>query len=116
LVNPSTKSQRGRKRNMDDFEAQDVEEIYDSDLMNVMGFRNFGTTKLKHVEGTDCSGFKFKQKTEYRQYINRDGGFNRELSPTRAEKKKIKMSLKKAKPSEDEKDTDKRKNTSKIKT
>lgn len=66
-----------------------------SELFKMMGFENFNTTKNKHVKGTDCYAVHFKQKTEYRQYMNRELGFNRELSPTRGDKKKIKMSLKK---------------------
>ena len=77
------------------FDEIDVEEIYDDEMMNLMGFKSFESTKNKHVKGTDCYAIKFNQKTEYRQYMNRDGGFNRELSPTRLDKKKIKMNLKK---------------------
>lgn len=75
----------------------DMENTESSDGINiqiVMGFESFYSTKNKHVKGTDCYGIKFKQKTEYRQYMNREGGFNRELSPTRMEKKRIKLSLK----------------------
>lgn len=77
------------------FDEIDVEEIYDDEIMNLMGFKSFESTKNKHVKGTDCYAIKFNQKTEYRQYMNRDGGFNRELSPTRLDKKKIKINLKK---------------------
>lgn len=84
-------SKRGRKRMQSELDC----EVVDVEVMRVMGFSNFNTTKNKKVKGTDCYGINFKQKTEYRQYMNREGGFNRELSPTRGDKKKIKMSLKK---------------------
>lgn len=64
-------------------------------MMRLMGFESFDTTKNKHVKGVDCFGISFKQKTEYRQYMNREGGFNRNLSPTRGDRKRIKISLKK---------------------
>lgn len=69
--------------------------IEPTDLKKLMGFENFDSTKNKHVKGTDCYGINFKQKTEYRQYMNREGGFNRSLSPTRGDRKRIKLSLKK---------------------
>lgn len=64
-------------------------------LLESMGFKSFSSTKNQHVKGTDCYGIYFKQRTEYRQYMNREGGFNRSLSPTRTDRKKIKLSLKK---------------------
>lgn len=84
---------RGRKRTMSDIQKEDMEGLL-VDVKGIMGFDNFATTKNKHVKGTECYGIKFKQVTEYRQYMNREGGFNRELSPTRTERKKIKMNLK----------------------
>ena len=83
---------RGRKRAR---ETEGEEEIPASDMMRLMGFESFNTTKNKHVKGIDCYGISFKQKTEYRQYMNREGGFNRNLSPTRGDRKRIKISLKK---------------------
>lgn len=71
------------------------------DIKSIMGFDTFNSTKNKHVVGIDCYGVNLNQKVEYRQYMNRQGGFNRPLSPTRGDKKekskqaKIKLSLKK---------------------
>lgn len=80
------------KRTIEEIE---VEEVYGSELKNIMGITSFDSTKNKHVKGTDCYAIKFNQKTEYRQYMNREKGFNRELSPTRLDKKKIKLNLRK---------------------
>jgi U4/U6.U5 tri-snRNP-associated protein 3 len=52
-------------------------------MQAMMGFGNFGTTHQKKVEGNDISAVRKEKKTEYRQYMNRVGGFNRPLSPTR---------------------------------
>lgn len=83
-----------KKRSRDDFEKEKSLNL-DSEIMRIMGFDDFQSTKYKHVKGTDCYGINFKQKTEYRQYMNREGGFNRALSPTRGDRKRIKLSLKK---------------------
>lgn len=93
LISETSETIRGRKRTLSEFQ-NDNTQTSPIDMKDIMGFDNFDTTKNKHVKGTDCYGIKFKEKVEYRQYMNREGGFNRELSPTRIEKKKIKMSLK----------------------
>lgn len=86
------------KRKYEEIELPDQSMSPSNQVLEVMGFIEFNTTKNKHVKGTDCYGINFKLKTEYRQYINRTGGSNRTLSPTRGDKKKstkIKISLKK---------------------
>jgi U4/U6.U5 tri-snRNP-associated protein 3 len=86
----------GRKRNINEITNSENDSFEENSIIGIMGFTEFNTTKNKHVKGTDCYGINFRQKTEYRQYINREGGSNRTLSPTRGDrKKKIKMSLKK---------------------
>jgi U4/U6.U5 tri-snRNP-associated protein 3 len=52
-------------------------------MQAMMGFGGFGTTHQKKVPGNDISAVRKEKKTEYRQYMNRVGGFNRPLSPTR---------------------------------
>jgi U4/U6.U5 tri-snRNP-associated protein 3 len=46
-----------------------------------MGFTRFRSTKNTQVPGNDIYGVRKEKKTEYRQYMNRPGGFNRPLSP-----------------------------------
>lgn len=59
----------------DDMEAQ---------MRKMMGFGNFRTTKNTKVPGNDKNyAVRKEKKTEYRQYMNRVGGFNRPLSPSR---------------------------------
>ncbi|OAQ95659.1 hypothetical protein LLEC1_01417 [Akanthomyces lecanii] len=52
-------------------------------MQAMMGFGGFGTTKDKRVAGNNAGAVRKEKKTEYRQYMNRLGGFNRALSPTR---------------------------------
>jgi len=59
-----------------ELEGKTEEEI---DMMKLMGFSGFDTTKNKHVPGTDASAVNIVQKRKYRQYMNRRGGFNRPL-------------------------------------
>lgn len=52
-------------------------------MKRVMGFAKFKTTKNTKVPGNDKNfGVRKEKKTEYRQYMNRVGGFNRPLSPS----------------------------------
>jgi U4/U6.U5 tri-snRNP-associated protein 3 len=51
-------------------------------MMAMMGFpTGFDSTKGKKVEGNDVgtSGARVAAKRNYRQYMNRRGGFNRPL-------------------------------------
>ncbi|KJZ71873.1 hypothetical protein HIM_08718 [Hirsutella minnesotensis 3608] len=52
-------------------------------MQAMMGFGGFGTTKGKKIAGNDVGAVRKEKKTEYRQYMNRQGGFNRPLSPSR---------------------------------
>ena len=52
-------------------------------MQAMMGFGGFGSTKGKKVAGNNAGAVRKEKKTEYRQYMNRIGGFNRPLSPTR---------------------------------
>lgn len=88
---PNNKADKEQEQD-DDVEKEEEEEEDEiaeenDDLMKLMGFGGFGTTKNKKVDGTDCYGTYKPRKTEYRQYMNREKGFNRPLSPTRGDKK-----------------------------
>jgi U4/U6.U5 tri-snRNP-associated protein 3 len=48
-------------------------------MMRIMGFCGFDTTKGKKVEGNDAGAVHVILKRKYRQYMNRKGGFNRPL-------------------------------------
>lgn len=52
------------------------------EMLKIMGFTGFDTTKGKHVDGA-CNAYavNIQQKRKYRQYMNRKGGFNRPLDP-----------------------------------
>lgn len=52
-------------------------------MRRMMGFADFKTTKNTKVPGNDVYAVRKEKKTEYRQYMNRVGGFNRPLSPSR---------------------------------
>ncbi|KAK9874974.1 hypothetical protein WA026_005790 [Henosepilachna vigintioctopunctata] len=51
----------------------------EQEMMKLMGFCNFDTTKGKKVEGNDVGAVHVILKRKYRQYMNRKGGFNRPL-------------------------------------
>lgn len=59
-----------------DLEGKTEEE---QDMMKIMGFCNFDTTKGKKVKGNDAGTVHVILKRKYRQYMNRKGGFNRPL-------------------------------------
>lgn len=59
-----------------DLEGKSAEE---QEMMKLMGFCNFDTTKGKKVEGNDAGTVHVILKRKYRQYMNRKGGFNRPL-------------------------------------
>lgn len=61
----------------------DIQQADDSTLLKVMGFAKFRSTQNTKVPGNDKLYAVRKEKTtEYRQYMNRHGGFNRPLSPS----------------------------------
>ncbi|KAL8848330.1 MAG: hypothetical protein Q9221_006633 [Calogaya cf. arnoldii] len=64
----------------------DIDEDSDPEtaqMRRMMGFADFKTTKNTKVPGNDIYAVRKEKKTEYRQYMNRVGGFNRPLSPSR---------------------------------
>ncbi len=61
------------------------EDSEDAALRKMMGFTGFNTTQNKKVPGNQIYGVRKEKKTEYRQYMNRVGGFNRPLSPSRGQ-------------------------------
>lgn len=68
--------------------AQEPEEAAndsDEELQRMMGLSSasFGTTKHKKVAGNQVGAVSKPKATQYRQYMNRVGGFNRALSPER---------------------------------
>ncbi|XP_037092153.1 U4/U6.U5 small nuclear ribonucleoprotein 27 kDa protein-like, partial [Pollicipes pollicipes] len=60
----------------EDFKGKSPEEI---EMMKVMGFGGFDTTKGKKVDGNNQGAVHVVLKRRYRQYMNRKGGFNRPL-------------------------------------
>jgi U4/U6.U5 tri-snRNP-associated protein 3 len=65
-------------------ELDDPDLSEDEKLARVMGFKKFSTTKETKIPGNEFNYAVRKEKqTKYRQYMNRQGGFNRPLSPSR---------------------------------
>ncbi|KAL4976488.1 hypothetical protein BDW66DRAFT_52220 [Aspergillus desertorum] len=64
---------------LDEAEEEDIDEL----MRRSMGFSKFRSTKNTKVPGNNAYGVRKEKKTEYRQYMNRQGGFNRPLSPSR---------------------------------
>lgn len=64
--------------------AQQEGEDDEAYMARIMGFNSFRTTQNTQIPGNDKNYAVYKVKaTEYRQYMNRTGGFNRPLSPSR---------------------------------
>lgn len=89
---PSPSASHDRRRDEDesrmDEDAEDEDDVEvdvagDDAMAAMMGFGGFGTTKGKKVIGNNAGGVQKEKKLEYRQYMNRQGGFNRPLSPGR---------------------------------
>lgn len=59
------------------------EDDMDAAMRKTMGFSTFKSTQNTKVPGNQIYGVRKEKKTEYRQYMNRVGGFNRPLSPGR---------------------------------
>ncbi|KAK8110957.1 uncharacterized protein PG998_007414 [Apiospora kogelbergensis] len=76
--------QRDNDTTMGDDHQEDEDDVdveADMDMAAMMGFGGFGTTKGSKVKGNNVGAVRKEKKTEYRQYMNRIGGFNRPLSP-----------------------------------
>lgn len=73
----------GGERDVDmrdiDEDPENIEEL----MRKTVGFTKFRSTKNTKVPGNNIYGVRKEKKTVYRQYMNRPGGFNRPLSPTR---------------------------------
>ena len=53
------------------------------EMYKVMGFSSWRSTKETKVPGNDRNyGVRTEKRREARQYMNRQGGFNRPLSPS----------------------------------
>jgi U4/U6.U5 tri-snRNP-associated protein 3 len=63
--------------------VDEEEDSEDALLRKMMGFSTFKTTQNKKIPGNNVFGFRKEKSTKYRQYMNRTGGFNRPLSPSR---------------------------------
>ncbi|KAK5052048.1 hypothetical protein LTR84_002852 [Exophiala bonariae] len=80
----STKSDNAKAPPNVKDDAMVVDEDEDDALLRrMMGFTTFKTTQDTKVPGNQIYGVRKEKKTEYRQYMNRVGGFNRPLSPSR---------------------------------
>lgn len=64
-----------------EIDSSEYESEDDPEMLIALGFKSFGTTKHKSHDKTTVEGvFKNKNHTrKYRQYMNRPGGFNKNL-------------------------------------
>ncbi|TKX19432.1 hypothetical protein C1H76_8280 [Elsinoe australis] len=66
-----------------DVEIEEDDEML-QEVKQMMGFAGFKSSKNRKVPGNSKNyGVKKEKETQYRQYMNRVGGFNRPLSPSR---------------------------------
>ncbi|KAM0127935.1 hypothetical protein ACHAO1_009235 [Botrytis cinerea] len=82
------KASRHKKKIEEEEEEEEDDDIVVEDdgmaaMQAMMGFGGFATTQNKQVAGNNVSAVRKEKKTQYRQYMNRVGGFNRPLSPSR---------------------------------
>lgn len=82
------KRSQPKKRIEEEEEEEEDDDIAIEDdgmaaMQAMMGFGGFGSTQNQKVPGNNVSAVRKEKKTEYRQYMNRVGGFNRPLSPSR---------------------------------
>jgi len=86
-VSDATRASRGRDEHDDtDVQMRGTDEGVDdveATMLKTMGFAKFRSTQNTKVPGNNIYGVRKEKKTQYRQYMNRSGGFNRPLSPTR---------------------------------
>lgn len=86
-TNGATDAKSGVNRHKDEMDVDSDGAVGEDDveamMRRSMGFTKFRSTKNTKVPGNDIYGVRKEKKTEYRQYMNRVGGFNRPLSPSR---------------------------------
>ncbi|KAA8913816.1 hypothetical protein TRICI_003098 [Trichomonascus ciferrii] len=82
----SSEEDRGRRPTRDEAAPNGGDE--DEMMRQMMGFTSFDTTKEKKVLGKNVGGVAKVKPSGFRQYMNRSGGFNRELSPPPTERKR----------------------------
>lgn len=66
-----------------DFNGDADEDEMEAQMRKALGFTRFRTTKDTKIPGNEIYAVRKEKKIEYRQYMNRQGGFNRPLSPSR---------------------------------
>nr|CDS28163.1 nucleic acid binding protein [Hymenolepis microstoma] len=66
---------------VEDKEVKEPQTEEEKQMMKMLGFFNFDSTKGKHVTGNNVYVANIQKKRKYRQYMNRRGGFNRKLDP-----------------------------------
>ncbi|KAL4803304.1 hypothetical protein BDV18DRAFT_45971 [Aspergillus unguis] len=79
---PESRHRSDRNKDVDmDLDGPDGEDDIEELMRRSLGFSKFRSTKNTKVPGNNIYGVRKEKKTEYRQYMNRQGGFNRPLSP-----------------------------------
>jgi U4/U6.U5 tri-snRNP-associated protein 3 len=87
IVDPVKKEEEGTPDVEMKDERQKPEDMDDDEweMLKVMGFGGFKSTKNTKVPGNDKNfGVRKDKQLQARQYMNRQGGFNRPLSPSRS--------------------------------
>ncbi|KAJ5484919.1 hypothetical protein N7539_004907 [Penicillium diatomitis] len=83
ITNGPTDAGHGSDEMDVDFKEDVDEDEMEAMMRKSMGFTKFRTTKNTKVPGNNIYGVHKEKQNEYRQYMNRPGGFNRPLSPSR---------------------------------
>ncbi|KAM7535895.1 hypothetical protein Aperf_G00000101839 [Anoplocephala perfoliata] len=72
---------KAQDKTVEEKEARVPQTEEEIQMVKMLGFFNFDSTKGKHVMGNDVYVANIQKKRKYRQYMNRRGGFNRKLDP-----------------------------------
>lgn len=80
---PEPKRSASKADPVDDMDIDDGDDALERQMLKTLGFTSFRSTQNTKIPGNNVFGVRKEKKAEYRQYMNRVGGFNRPLSPSR---------------------------------
>ncbi|ODQ67967.1 hypothetical protein NADFUDRAFT_48625 [Nadsonia fulvescens var. elongata DSM 6958] len=86
LENKALATDNKQGNTVEAYSAGDADDA-DALMRQMMGFASFDSTKGKKVVGSDVGSVRKDKVNTYRQYMNRESGFNRPLSPPPGDRK-----------------------------
>ncbi|KAJ5887660.1 hypothetical protein N7495_007701 [Penicillium taxi] len=77
-----TSKRKAKEPSPDESSEDEIDEEMMATMREVMGFTRFRSTHNMKVPGNNVGYVRKTKVLQYRQYMNRSGGFNRALSPS----------------------------------